>query len=383
MKKVLVVASHPIQYQAPMFRALAKLVDLRVLFAHRQAASQQASAGYGVPFEWDVDLVSGYENAFLENVSSRPGVDAFRAADTPGIVAEVRAFSPDAVLAMGWNLKCYWQAAAAARSAGSLALVRGDSQLGTPRSRALRAVKRLIYPRMLRRFDRFLPVGQRSREYLQHYGVEPDRCFVCPHTIDLPRFLVDSELEEAKRAELRTAVGADAHDVVVAFAGRLLAWKRPGQLLEAVARLPTRDRTLCLFIGGGEEESALRRDAARAGVRAVFRGFVNQSEMPRTLAMADALVLPSNGRETWGLVANEALASGTPVIVSDEVGCAPDLGALGVCHAYRGGDPDALAAALAGNLAPRTALSAAGCREAARSFAPEVSARAVTIAIAA
>lgn len=384
MKKVAVVASHPIQYQAPMFRALATLVDLRVYFAHRQGAAQQAAAGYGVPFEWDVDLLAGYASSFLTNVSSRPGVDAFRAADTPGVLAAIREFQPAAVVAMGWNLKCYWQAADAARRVGSLALVRGDSQLATPRSRALRAAKRLLYPRMLRRFDRFLPVGRRSREYLEHYGVPANRCFVCPHTIDLERFFAASNLPDTERVAARAQFGAAPGDLVLAFVGRFLAWKRPGQILEAVARLPNRTGILCLFVGGGDEEEALRRDAARAGVRAAFHGFVNQSEMPRVLALADALVVASTGRETWGLVANEALASGTAVIVSDEAGCAPDLSELGsVCRSYRGGDVDALATALATHLAPRTGETAARCREAARSFAPEVPARAVVDAMSA
>ena len=55
-----------------------------------------------------------------------------------------------------------------------------------------------------------------------------------------------------------------------------------------------------------------------------FTGFVNQTEMPKAYAASDALVLPSTS-ETWGLVVNEAMASGLPAIVSDQVGCGSDL----------------------------------------------------------
>jgi glycosyltransferase involved in cell wall biosynthesis len=76
-------------------------------------------------------------------------------------------------------------------------------------------------------------------------------------------------------------------------------------------------------------------------------GFRNQSEMPAAYAAADALVLPSDGRETWGLVANEALACGKPIVVSDAAGCAPDLAADGAAgRVFAAGDVESLAAAL-------------------------------------
>ena len=64
-----VLASHPIQYQAPLFRELARQLDLTVYYAHRQTPEAQALAGFGVPFDWDVDLLAGYEHRFLDNVA--------------------------------------------------------------------------------------------------------------------------------------------------------------------------------------------------------------------------------------------------------------------------------------------------------------------------
>lgn len=382
--KIAVVASHPIQYQAPMFRELANRASVHVYFAHRQSAEQQAEAGYGVAFDWDVDVASGYESSFLQNRSARPGVDTFRGADTPGIADALRRFEPDAVLCMGWNLKCYWQAARVARELRVPAMVRGDSQLGSPRAAWLRALKRAAYPLILRRFDRFLPVGVRSREYLLHYGVAPSRCFVCPHTVDLDRFITKSSLSPTERADLRSGLGIAAEDLVVAFAGRFVDWKRPVHVVRAVAGLPKRERVVCVFIGSGEQEAAIRREAAAANVRIAMTGFVNQSDMPRTLALADALALASNARETWGLVANESLASGTPVVLSDEAGCAPDLSvSRECCSVYRGGDVHALTRALAQALAERTEVSVAHCHEAASRFSPSVAARAVIDAAAA
>jgi glycosyltransferase involved in cell wall biosynthesis len=72
-------------------------------------------------------------------------------------------------------------------------------------------------------------------------------------------------------------------------------------------------------------EKDLRQLAAREHLRVDFAGFKNQTELPAFYAAADVLVLPSDGGETWGLVVNEAMACGLPAIVSDAVGCAPDL----------------------------------------------------------
>ena len=88
--------------------------------------------------------------------------------------------------------------------------------------------------------------------------------------------------------------------------------------------------------------------ATQKGVKLVQLGFCNQSEMPVAYAAADALVLPSQGEETWGLVANEALACRLPIVVSDACGCAADLAADSVAgRVYSMGDVEELANAIA------------------------------------
>ncbi len=80
-----------------------------------------------------------------------------------------------------------------------------------------------------------------------------------------------------------------------------------------------------LFAGSGELTQRLRERAALLGIPVHFTGFLNQSELWRAYIPADAFVLPSTNRETWGLVTNEAMIFGLPAIVSDQVGCGPDL----------------------------------------------------------
>jgi glycosyltransferase involved in cell wall biosynthesis len=317
------LVSHPIQYLAPIFRELANQCDLTVFYAHRQTAEQQARAGFGVTFEWDVDLLSGYHSRFLRNAARAPSTDRFFGCDTPEIAAEIATGGFDGFVVPGWALRSYWQAVLACRRAGVPVFARGDSQLVGPRGTAVRLAKSVAFRAILRWFDGFLYVGQRNRDYLLHYGVPSDRLFFSPHCIDNDAFGTASEVAR-RQAE---AAGRDpSRPRRILFAGKLIERKRPLDALRAAALLTARGCDVeVAFAGSGDLQDSLMSAAAASGVRAHFHGFVNQSELPAVYAAADVIVLPSDGRETWGLVINEAMACGVPAVVSDAVGCGPDL----------------------------------------------------------
>ena len=341
-----ILASHPIQYQAPIFRALSRRVDLTVFFAHRQTPEQQAAAGYGVAFDWDVDLTAGYRSVFLENIAANPGVAKFGGCDTPSVGAKIRQAGCDVVLLMGWNLKSYHQALWAARARGIPVLVRGDSQLTTPRDPLKRAIKSIVYPLLLAQFRGALYVGARSRDYYKRYGVPNHRLFFAPHCVDEDFFRSRATAEAG--LELRRRLKIDVNHKVVLFVGRLVPFKRPGDIVEAIHLIGAEGgRIVLLVAGSGELAADLKQLADERGVRLRMMGFQNQKDLPSIYAASDVLVLPSDANETWGLVVNEALVSGTPAIVSDKVGCADDLGGDGVaCRRYRVGDASGLASAL-------------------------------------
>jgi len=181
---------------------------------------------------------------------------------------------------------------------------------------------------------------------LTAHCIAPTRIFRSPHAVDNDFFAATAapHLTPAGRLAARRALGLPAADFVVLFVGRLNGQKRVEDALAAVARLG-RGATL-LVIGDGEREAEYQAKAARLGIAAVWRGFVNQRELGRIYAASDCLVLPSD-RESWGLVVNEALATGLPVVVSDRAGCAPDLVVPGrTGEQFRAGDVDDFAAAL-------------------------------------
>ena len=323
LTRLAVLTSHPIQYHAPLFRVLAGCVDLTVFFAHKATAQEQSRAGFGTAFEWDIDLTSGYTHDFLQNISALPGTDAFAGCDTPDIAARLSAGKFDALLVMGWHLKSYVQGIYAAKRLRLPVMVRGDSHLGTPRPALKLAAKSLIYPPLLRLFDAALYVGVRSRAYYETYRFPQQRLFPSPHCVDTEWF-ADRSTAQA-RAELRRDLGVADRTTLLLFAGKLLPFKRPGDLLEAAARCRQNGSPIEVMIAGdGALREQIIAEAARLQVPLHLLGFCNQSRMPAVYSASDGLVLPSEG-ETWGLVANEALACGRPIIVSDACGCAPDL----------------------------------------------------------
>jgi glycosyltransferase involved in cell wall biosynthesis len=370
-----VLATHPIQYHAPLYRALAQELDLQVYFAHRQSAEGQAAAGFGVAFEWDVPLLDGYMYRFLKNVAKEPSTQGFRGCDTPEIGRIIAEERFDAFLVNGWYNKSFWQAMTACWRTGTPLLVRGDSQLATPRNLPFRMAKEAFYRAFIPRFGGYLVVGKRAREYYLHYGARPERMFFVPHFVDNARFrkLAAQVDQQALREELR--LKSDTR--ILLFVGKFMPKKRPGDLIRAARLLQDRGQTLqVVLVGSGALEADLRALVKAQEVPVHFAGFKNQSELPYYYAGADLLVLPSDGGETWGLVVNEAMACGLPAVVSDTVGCYPDLidpGETG--EVFPMGDVEALADAM------ERALHLVGSRQTEHSLANKMSTYSLATAV--
>lgn len=349
-----ILTSHRIQYNVSIFRELSKLAHVRVFYLHRQSARQQAGAGFGVAFEWDIDLDSGYNWTDLHDSEARGNVSTFFGTSAGEMGEHIARGQYDALIVTGWNLRAYWQGILAAKQKGTPVLVRGDSQLGSPRNLLWRGMKLIIFRIMLRSFDACLYVGERNREYLRHYGVVAARLFPASHSIDVQLLRDQAAQATKRRQDLRETMGANADTKIVLFVGKLIDLKRP-HLLLAAAKLCQNNgvEIMVSFVGDGPLRAQLHETAAALGVHAHFAGFQNQSSIGAHYACADVLVLPS-AHETWGLVVNEAMACGCPVVVSDRVGCLPDmiLPLTGACFA--GDQPEALAEAIASVLHLRT-----------------------------
>jgi len=326
--RLAILSTHPIQYHAEWFRALAACpgLDIRVYYCHQATPREQAGAGFGVEFDWDVPLLEGYPYRFLKNVADSPGPGRFSGLDTPEIKEIIRRRAYDAILVNGWHYKSAWQAIWACWTSKVKVMVRGDSHLHTPRGVAKRAVKSFTYRRFIPRFDACLAAGRWSREYFLHYGARPERIFFVPHAIDSRRFQIEAECLELRRPELRKEKELDENAIVFMFSGKFIPKKRPMDFVCAIERAVRRNpRIQGLMVGDGPLRAECEEVVRERSAPIRFTGFLNQSQITRAYVASDAFVLASDGGETWGLVVNEAMACARPCIVSDRVGCGPDL----------------------------------------------------------
>lgn len=338
-------------------------LDLHVYYCHQATSREQSGAGFGVEFDWDVPLLEGYPYSFLKNVADSPGHGRFGGFDTPEIREIIRRHEHDAVLVNGWHYKSAWQAIWACWKSKVKVMVRGDSHLHTPRGVAKRAVKSLTYRSFVRRFDACLAAGQWSREYFLHYGARPERIFLVPHSVDSRRFQTEVELLEPRRSELRKEKALDENAIVFMFSGKFIPKKRPMDFVCAIERAVRRNpRIQGLMVGDGVLRASCEERVRERSAPIRFTGFLNQSQITKAYVVSDALVLPSDGGETWGLVVNEAMACARSCIVSDRVGCGPDLvipretGAI-----FPLGDVDALANSMLELTGSPTHLISMGC----------------------
>lgn len=329
--RLAILTTHPIQYQVPWFRYLARQdwVEPCVFFGDDHGLKVKRDREFGAEFAWDLPMIEGYAHEFLENRAKRPGVDHFDGVNTPAIFERLTPERFDAVLALGWHTYSFWQGFQAARRAGLPLVLRGESNLLQPRPFWKTLMRRCLLKRVFQQARAFLAIGSLNRQFYLAHGVPEEKIFEAPYFVDNERFCAGT----SKREEIRRSLGIGGDEFVFLFSGKLIPRKRPLDLLEAWGRLPpaSQKSSRVVIVGDGELRPEIeRRVVGLPGGRVQLLGFRNQTELPALYAAADAVVLPSDFGETWGLSVNEAMAAGARAIVSDRAGCAPDLVAGGV-----------------------------------------------------
>jgi glycosyltransferase involved in cell wall biosynthesis len=323
--KVLLVSSHPVQYAAPLFRLYAtdSRLDITVAYCCLQGAEPGIDPEFGVEVGWDIPLLDGYRWVYLPNWSLRPGLRGFFGLLNPGLWKFVQCGGFELVVCYGYRTASFWIAALAAKFFGAALVFSTDAHTLSPRDRARWKVpfKRALLPRIFGLADATFGPSSRTIAFLRDLRLPEDRCFLTHYVVDNDLF---ARLAAAiDRGEVRRRWAIPDGAIVALFVGKLVPWKRPGDLLEAAARVPDLH---VVFAGEGSVRKNLesRAEAPDLTGRVRFLGFVNQRGLPEVYAGADVLVLPSE-HEPFGLVVNEAFSCGVPAIVSDACGAAGDL----------------------------------------------------------
>ena len=343
--RVLSVATHPVQYTAPIFRRMAKhaSLDLHVAYCTLRGAEASHDPEFGARIQWDVPLLDGYSWTHVANRGS--GAESFFGLFNPGLWKLIRGGNYDAVISyVGYVRASFWVALAAAKLSKAAFLFGTDAVSLTPRDgRAWKSkTKKYFWPRLFRLADQVIVPSSGSRDVMLSLGIPGDRVTLTPYSVDNLWWM--QQASYVHRSAVREAWGVGPDTIAVLFCAKLQPWKRPLDLLHAFAKANLSNGVL-VFAGEGSLRPQLESEAACLGVASSVRflGFVNQSQLPAIYASADLLVLPSEF-EPFGVVVNEAMCCACPVVASDRVGASRDLVAP-VCpdFVFRCGDVDALA----------------------------------------
>ena len=317
--------SHPIQYQAPLLRRIAREpdIELEVFFSSDHSVRGYLDEGFGVKVDWDVPLLEGYRSSFLprwREIGPQPG---FWRPLNHGIFERLQRGQFDAVWTHGYNTANSLRVIASAAMLAIPVLLRAESTLhDRPRHGAKLLAKRLFFRALRPQISAVLAIGEANARYWRHYFGDDMPVFRVPYAVDNAFFQDRAAKAAPGREALRSELRLEPGRPVILFASKLQERKCCADLIAAQQMLPS-PRPYLLVAGDGEERPRLEKQAAGdPDIR--FLGFRNQTELPRLLDLCDLFVLPSR-HEPWGLVVNEAMNVGRAVIVSAEVGCQEDL----------------------------------------------------------
>jgi glycosyltransferase involved in cell wall biosynthesis len=327
-RRLLIVASHVVQYSSPVFRALAQdpRMELMVSYCSMQGAETGLDPGFGIKVSWDTPLLDGYPWISVRNHALRPGLGNFFGLINPGLWKLIRDGHFDAVLVSGYFYASAWISIAAAKWYGVPLLFITDSHSlhsWASQSKWKLRIKKVLVTKIFSLGNALLALSSGGVEHLKRLGFSSNRIVLAPYVVDNAWW--SEEAARVDRNAVRSSWRISANGTVVLFCAKLQRWKAPMDVLRAFAMANIPNAYL-VFAGEGPERSNLEDEVTELGLgdRVRFLGFLNQSQLPSTYCAADLLVLPSL-YEPFGLVVNEAMLCGLPVVVSDHVGARFDL----------------------------------------------------------
>lgn len=328
MNRLAIVTTHPIQYNAPLFRILTERrnIEIKVFYTWgSQVLEKKFDPGFGKVINWDIPLLDGYEHEFIENISRNPGSHHFRGIDNPSLISAIESWQPDAVLVFGWSFKSHLKCLRYFHNKIPV-FFRGDSILGPALPAIKSFARKFVLKWVYRHVEKAFYVGSQNKKYFLQYGLENSQLVFAPHAVDNGRFLDADESFGTKVWQWKRELGIGDEELVILYAGKLEPIKNLEWLIETVKKMKA-VAIKVIIVGNGPLEQELKEQAS-ADNRFIFLDFQNQQKMPVVYRLGDVFVLCSHS-ETWGLSINEAMASGLAIMAAESVGCSSDLVANG------------------------------------------------------
>lgn len=326
--KLLIFQSHPIQYFSPLYKEMAKSIEMEVVYYSDASLQATFDKGFGQTIQWDIPLLEGYRYSFLKNYSFSKSMDCkWYNAINFAILKKIKTASSQVVLINGWSYFSDWMVIFSAKLFKKEIWVRADNPLSQEQRKGIKAVlKKFILRKFLfPHIDKFLYVGKESKAFFEFYGAKQHQLIYTPHAVDNTFFQHQHSILEARKSEIKKHLGIPIPSKIILWSAKMISKKRPFDILRAFELLHLKEVHLIL-LGDGALRNDLENYIELYSITNVhLKGFINQSFISQYYSIADIFVLTSGFGETWGLVVNEAMNFKLPIIVSDACGCAKDL----------------------------------------------------------
>jgi len=313
MKKVLIITTEPHPKNISLFQELTKYnkFEFQVFFVSGKAVGNW---NYYSPIPIPYKCISAI------TIPIRFSTHSFKYYINPTILFDIIKINPDVIIMFGWDLFAYHIAFLYSK------LFRKRSILWVGSTADDRTIlRRLSQPftkKIVKGSDAIIVYGTKAKQYVIELGANPDKVLIGINTLDIDLFLTKMIILKKKRRELRIKYHLPNKYTFI-YVGQLIPRKGLDVLLRAFKNLDS--ESILLIIGDGSLRNFLEEKIGKEKLINVFLlGPVARDLLPEIYALSDVLILPSY-QEVWGLVINEAMASGLAVIASDKVGAVPDL----------------------------------------------------------
>ena len=368
--RVVVIASPPTPYRLPFYNLIGgrEDLDVTVLFCGEFEPTREFQMSIGEGFRHE--FLSGFPITFH-------GRDQFFYFINPGILSRLAKTGHECLVVAGYFLFSSQAGILRSLFKGVPYLVWSESHLGKVRSAFRNRMKEVFLRPLLRRASGYLVTGTLSAQYMMHYGAKKEEIFRLCNTPDVNLFIERGQALSERKQEIRRELGIDPDAAVALFVGRLVEKKGLQHLLPAFRRVREQvPKALMVIVGDGPYRTVLEPHIRELGDAVRMEGFRQVEDLPKYYAAADLFACPSLD-EPWGVVINEAMASGLPVVASTACGATPDLIRAGVNGiAVEPGDTEGIAAAVTKilSLGDRGREMGLASREIIRDWTPEQSA---------
>jgi glycosyltransferase involved in cell wall biosynthesis len=240
----------------------------------------------------------------------------------PGILPELIKGQYEIIIVGGYHHPTIWIAFIYACIARKRFLL--WSETTSIDKRSYKKVKEWLKRLLVRYASGYIVPGKAQKRYLMDLGARDDLIFIAPNSVDSRLFSQPRYYRQQKKEKLKRELGIKNH--VCLYVGRMIDQKGIPDLIDAYETIHEHFKALnLLLVGDGPQKEEYIADCTKRGLRGViFTGFQEQEDLPKYYAIADIFILPSLS-EPWGLVLNEAMLAGLPLICSTAVGASRDL----------------------------------------------------------